>query len=206
MSQEEDRIRTIAGYLLKNNARLILRATPEVLAFVKASVLQAFLDASPMVRAAAGQDIVAFMGILEPRNWPECLQLLVHTLDSTSLDQQEVSRCLIKVSGIANVRVCAAGSTNLQARFKLRGLLFRAFSKLKLLFKVSYTISYSIGRSVLLSRTMTHSFSNSRFEPPLSDHAPLRFNEHRKTHFLLYLRDYDSDIHVITPSSPSALR
>ena len=91
MPQEEDRIRTIAGYLLKNNARLVLRATPEVLAFVKASVLQAFVDPSVMVRNAAGQDIVAFMGILEPRNWPECLQLLVHTLESSSLDQQEVS-------------------------------------------------------------------------------------------------------------------
>lgn len=91
MPQEEDRIRTIAGYLLKNNARLVLRGTPEVLAFAKASVLQAFVDPSVMVRNAAGQDIVAFMGILEPRNWPECLQLLVHTLESSSLDQQEVS-------------------------------------------------------------------------------------------------------------------
>lgn len=90
MPQEEDRIRTIAGYLLKNNARLILRASPEVLAYVKASVLQAFTDPSVMVRNAAGQDIVQFLGILEPRNWPECLQQLVHTLDSTSVEQQEV--------------------------------------------------------------------------------------------------------------------
>ena len=90
MPQEEDRIRTIAGYLLKNNARLILRASPEVLAYVKASVLQAFTDPSVMVRNAAGQDIVQFLGILEPRNWPECLQQLVHTLDSSSVEQQEV--------------------------------------------------------------------------------------------------------------------
>lgn len=90
MPQEEDRIRTIAGYLLKNNARLILRASPEVLAYVKSSVLQAFTDPSVMVRNAAGQDIVQFLGILEPRNWPECLQQLVHTLDSTSVEQQEV--------------------------------------------------------------------------------------------------------------------
>lgn len=91
MNQQEDRIRTIAGYLLKNNARLILRAPPEVVAYVKASVLQAFFDASMMVRNAAGQDIVAFMGILEPRNWPECLQQLVNSLDSSNVDQQEVS-------------------------------------------------------------------------------------------------------------------
>lgn len=91
MPQEEDRIRTIAGYLLKNNARLILRALPEVISFVKTSVLQAFNDRSIMIRNAAGQDIVAFLGILEPKNWPECLQQLVHNLDLTDLDQQEVS-------------------------------------------------------------------------------------------------------------------
>jgi transportin-1 len=96
MPQEEDRIRTIAGYLLKNNARLILRAPPEVLSFVKASVLQAFTDPSVMVRNAAGQDIVQFLGILEPRNWPECLQQLVNTLDSTVTEHQEVCfSCII---------------------------------------------------------------------------------------------------------------
>lgn len=91
MPQEEDRIRTIAGYLLKNNARLIIRAEPAVVAYVKAAVLTAFNDASTMVRNAAGQDIVAFLGILEPRNWPECLQNLVMTLDSKDIDQQEAA-------------------------------------------------------------------------------------------------------------------
>ncbi|KAJ7350745.1 armadillo-type protein [Mycena albidolilacea] len=91
MPQEEDRIRTIAGYLLKNNARLILTASPEVGVYVKAAVLQAFTDESIMIRNAAGQDIVAFLGQLEPRNWPECLQQLMNTLDSTDLDRQEAA-------------------------------------------------------------------------------------------------------------------
>ncbi|KAJ7503141.1 armadillo-type protein [Mycena galericulata] len=91
MPQEEDRIRTIAGYLLKNNARLILTAAPEVAAYVKAAVLQAFGDDSIMIRNAAGQDVVAFLGQLEPRNWPECLQQLMNTLDSTDLDRQEAA-------------------------------------------------------------------------------------------------------------------
>lgn len=90
MPQEEDRIRTIAGYLLKNNARLILRSAPEVATFVKASVLQAFNEPSQMLRNTAGQDIVAFLGILEPRNWPECLQHVFQLLDSSDEDQQEV--------------------------------------------------------------------------------------------------------------------
>ncbi|KAJ7934538.1 armadillo-type protein [Mycena leptocephala] len=47
LTQEEDRIRTIAGYLLKNNARLVVNASPEVGAYVKAAVLHAFTDESP---------------------------------------------------------------------------------------------------------------------------------------------------------------
>jgi transportin-1 len=90
MTQEEERIRTIAGYLLKNNARLAITAPPQVVDYVKVAVLQAFNDPSIMVRNAASQDIVAFLGVLEPRNWPECLQQLVNTLDSTDLDRQEV--------------------------------------------------------------------------------------------------------------------
>ena len=91
MPQEEDRIRTIAGYLLKNNARLVLQAPLDVVEFVKSAVLSAFNDTSIMIRNAASQDIVAFLGVLEPRNWPECLQHLVMTLDSNDLDRQEVS-------------------------------------------------------------------------------------------------------------------
>ncbi|KAG9221291.1 hypothetical protein CCMSSC00406_0010389 [Pleurotus cornucopiae] len=90
-TQEEARIRTIAGYLLKNNSRLILNATPEVVAYVKVAVLQAFTDSTVMIRNAAGQDIVAFLGVLEPRNWPECLQQLVNSLDSEDVEHQEAA-------------------------------------------------------------------------------------------------------------------
>jgi len=91
MTQEEDRIRTIAGYLLKNNARLVLSAPVDVAEFVKSAVLAAFNNSSTMIRNAASQDIVAFLGVLEPKNWPECLQHLVLALDSPDLDKQEVS-------------------------------------------------------------------------------------------------------------------
>jgi transportin-1 len=100
MTQEEDRIRTIAGYLLKNNSRLILGSPPEVVQYVKAAVLQAFTDPSIIVRNAASQDIVAFLGVLEPKNWPECLQQLVNTLDSNDLDRQEVCIPLIIWCGV----------------------------------------------------------------------------------------------------------
>jgi transportin-1 len=97
MPDQEERIRTIAGYLLKNNARLILSASPEVAMYVKAAVLQAFADTSIMIRNAAGHDIVAFLGALEPRNWPECLQQLVTMLDSQELDRQEVSAVYLDI-------------------------------------------------------------------------------------------------------------
>ncbi|KAE9408726.1 ARM repeat-containing protein [Gymnopus androsaceus JB14] len=91
MPQEEERIRTIAGYLLKNNARLVLTSSPEVAQYVKAAVLSAFDDGSVMIRNAAGQDIVSFLGVLEPRNWPECLSQLVNMLDLSDLDKQEAA-------------------------------------------------------------------------------------------------------------------
>ncbi|EGO26334.1 hypothetical protein SERLADRAFT_355237 [Serpula lacrymans var. lacrymans S7.9] len=91
MPQEEARIRTIAGYLLKNNSRLILNATADVANYVKSAVLQAFYDSPAMIRNAAGQDIVAFLGVLEPKNWPECLQQLVNMLDSPDSDSQEAA-------------------------------------------------------------------------------------------------------------------
>ncbi|KAG7091239.1 hypothetical protein E1B28_010290 [Marasmius oreades] len=91
LADQEDRIRTIAGYLLKNNARLILSSSPEVAHYVKAAVLRAFEDQSVMIRNAAGQDIVAFLGVLEPRNWPECLSQLVNMLDHPDLDRQETA-------------------------------------------------------------------------------------------------------------------
>lgn len=94
LPQEEDRIRTIAGYLLKNNARLITRAPPQVANYVKVAALHAFGDSSPMIRNAASQTIVAFLGILEPKNWPECLQHLFNMLESPNLEQQEVRHCI----------------------------------------------------------------------------------------------------------------
>lgn len=95
LTHEEERIRTIAGYLLKNNARLILSAPPDVSEFVKTAVLTAFNDNAAMIRSAASQDIVAFLGILEPRNWPECLHHLFMALDSDDLEKQEVSFFLL---------------------------------------------------------------------------------------------------------------
>jgi transportin-1 len=91
MPEQTAQIRSIAAFLLKNNARSIVQTTsPAGVAFVKASVLAAFRDPSSQVRQAASQDVVSLLGILEPRNWPECLQMLVSTLDDENTDFAEV--------------------------------------------------------------------------------------------------------------------
>ncbi|KAG9312141.1 armadillo-type protein [Chiua virens] len=91
LPQEEDQIRTIAGYLLKNNSYLILKASPEVAEYAKVAVLSAFNDPSSLVRTAAGQDIVSFLGVLEPRNWPDCLEQLVAMLDDPNRQEAAFS-------------------------------------------------------------------------------------------------------------------
>jgi transportin-1 len=91
LPQEEDRVRSIAGYLLKNNSRLIMQTSAQVAEFTKASLLQAFTDSSVMIRNAAGHATVALLGTLEPRQWPQCLEQLFAMLDSPDPDIQEVS-------------------------------------------------------------------------------------------------------------------
>ncbi len=114
MPQEEERIRSIAGYLLKNNARLILQLDTAsgqfggqgqaqdgavIKAYVKSSILRAFGNAreGAMIRNTAGQDVVAYLGVLEPKHWPECLEVLVGMLDLDG-DMSEVSSfvCLLR--------------------------------------------------------------------------------------------------------------
>ena len=90
MTQESEHIRTISGYLLKNHAWLLTKAPPEVATFAKGAVLQAFRDPQPMIRKVAGEVIVSFLRVLDPKNWTEALTLLFHALDSPHLDEQEV--------------------------------------------------------------------------------------------------------------------
>ncbi|PFH50470.1 hypothetical protein AMATHDRAFT_144979 [Amanita thiersii Skay4041] len=87
--QEEVHIRTIASYLLKNNASTILIEDANIVDYVKQAVLQAFMDPAIMIRKAASQSIVTLLGVLEPINWQECLQIVVDALDNA--DMQEVA-------------------------------------------------------------------------------------------------------------------
>ncbi|KAF7424984.1 hypothetical protein PC9H_010295 [Pleurotus ostreatus] len=113
-TQEEVRVRTIAGDLLQKNSRLILNATPEVVAYVKVAVLQAFTDSTVMIRNTAGRGIVVFLGVLEPRNWLECLQQLVNSLDSEDVEHQEAAFNVLE-------KTCEDYPRQLDAIFRPRG-------------------------------------------------------------------------------------
>lgn len=82
LKSEDDRVRAVAGLLLKNNAKTITKSPPEVVEYVKVTVLIAFRDSVKEVRDAAGQVIVTMMGSLEVAQWPEALMKLVEGLDS----------------------------------------------------------------------------------------------------------------------------
>jgi len=91
MHQEEERIRSVAGLLLKNHAVVSLgKWAPPVLQYVKASVAAAFNDQAVIVRNAAGQGIVAILGLVGPAAWPEILQQLLQLLDAPTIDLQVV--------------------------------------------------------------------------------------------------------------------
>ncbi|KAG8903271.1 hypothetical protein FRB99_003538 [Tulasnella sp. 403] len=91
LTNEDDRVRAVAGLLLKNNAKTITKAPSEVIDYVKANVLIAFNDRVKEVRDAAGQVIVTLMGALEIAQWPEALMQLMQGLDSTDPQQQAAS-------------------------------------------------------------------------------------------------------------------
>jgi transportin-1 len=90
LTAEDDKVRAVAGLLLKNNAKTITKAPTEVVEYVKVTVLIAFRDRVKEVRDAAGQVIVTLMGALEVAQWPEALMQLMQGLDSPDNAQQLV--------------------------------------------------------------------------------------------------------------------
>ncbi|KAG8926361.1 hypothetical protein FRC03_004321 [Tulasnella sp. 419] len=91
LKDEDDRVRAVAGLLLKNMAKTLNKSAPEVINYVKQNVLIAFASPSKEVRNAAGQVVVALMGALEVAQWPEALMQLMQDLDSQNPQQQEAA-------------------------------------------------------------------------------------------------------------------
>ncbi|KAG9312133.1 armadillo-type protein [Chiua virens] len=91
LPQEEDQIRAAAGHFLKDNASLVLKASPDVAQYAKAAILSAFKDPSALVRTAAGQVIVVFLKALEPGNWANCLEQLLCMLGDRNYQETALS-------------------------------------------------------------------------------------------------------------------
>ncbi|MBW0480886.1 hypothetical protein O181_020601 [Austropuccinia psidii MF-1] len=96
LHQEDPRVRSVAGLILKNNLRRIpfsnlavlhesnnpqnsLGVSHQVIEFVKASVLTSGLlsDSTPMLRSTAGTLISTIVTQFGPESWPQALQLLI---------------------------------------------------------------------------------------------------------------------------------
>lgn len=93
MPEADERLRSVAGLVLKNNAVAQFGSwPPHVVDYVKQIIMSTFHDQPTMVRNSAGGVIVAILDMVGPAAWPEVLQLLLQSLDSPSIDQQLVSR------------------------------------------------------------------------------------------------------------------
>lgn len=93
MPEADERLRSVAGLVLKNNAVAQFASWPgHVVDYVKQIIMSTFHDQPTMVRNSAGGVIVAILDMVGPAAWPEVLQLLLQSLDSPSIDQQLVSR------------------------------------------------------------------------------------------------------------------
>ena len=81
---EQEYIRTIAGLLLKNNARLNWQnIIPEVRAYIKGEMLQCLGDPMESVRHTVGSIITTIVSKEDSLDeWPALLQTLVHFLDA----------------------------------------------------------------------------------------------------------------------------
>lgn len=98
MSEADERLRSVAGLVLKNNAVAQFASWPaHVVDYVKQIIMSTFHDQPTMVRNSAGGVIVAILDMVGPGAWPEVLQLLLQSLDSPSIDQQLVSRRILNL-------------------------------------------------------------------------------------------------------------
>lgn len=91
LTSEDERFRSVAGLLLKNNLGTLSSAAPALVAFVKESVLSALGDPIAMVRQTVGTVIVSLLNDQGVESWPEALAKLMGALDSPNTEEQEVS-------------------------------------------------------------------------------------------------------------------
>ena len=99
---EGELVRSAAGLLLKNNVRIRLEEmTPDVVAYIKATIFNVLGDPVSMIRNTVSTVIDTLLIELGPTNWPEALSRLMELVDSPDPHTQEVrplcssSLCLV---------------------------------------------------------------------------------------------------------------
>ena len=91
MKTEDEPTRAIAGFILKNNAKVYYASFPaEIKSFIKQETIQAIGDPSPLIRATAGTLISTIAMRGELTNWPELLPTLCHFIEDPNYTMCEV--------------------------------------------------------------------------------------------------------------------
>ncbi|KAG9094499.1 hypothetical protein FRC06_010735, partial [Ceratobasidium sp. 370] len=94
MSADDERVRTVAGLVLKNAAKGIAHALPQVIAYVKSTVLTAYADPSPMprIRTLALTCLSHFVPVASPVLWAHIDAFLAVLFKHAADDSPDVRR------------------------------------------------------------------------------------------------------------------
>ncbi|TIB33622.1 hypothetical protein E3P86_02950 [Wallemia ichthyophaga] len=88
--QQEERVRSVAGLILKNNIKFGWKSWPgDSQEYVKSILVDGISDPAVMVRSTTGTAIVAILEECGPENWPLALSRLMASIDSSSIQEQE---------------------------------------------------------------------------------------------------------------------
>ncbi|TIB71126.1 hypothetical protein E3Q24_02480 [Wallemia mellicola] len=89
-TDQEERVRSVAGLILKNNIKFGWKQWPaDSQEYVKSILVDGITDQAPMVRSTSGTAIVSVLSECGPENWPLALSRLMASIDSTNVQEQE---------------------------------------------------------------------------------------------------------------------
>jgi len=97
LTDEQEATRSLAGLILKNNAKSQYEKFPEeVRSYVKQECLSALADRSPLIRATGSILIATIVNKGTLEQWPSLLEHLYKSLDSTDTNLCEGTFCALK--------------------------------------------------------------------------------------------------------------
>lgn len=92
MHSEETTVRSVSGLILKNHlSQMGDQVPPSSLDYVKSVIIPALSLQQDILRRTATQVIAMMMAILQPVNWLDGLSSLMQLIESSNIDEAEVS-------------------------------------------------------------------------------------------------------------------